>query len=121
MKTTPEDSAAFEGYLRKWQGRLGLQDWRIVMSPVLAKSCMAVTNSWDWKQRQVTCQLGADWKASPVTQHALEQTAVHELLHVLLFELIEAAKNPHTGEDDLASVEHRIINVLEGLLVPEAE
>lgn len=115
----PEDALAFESYIRSWQSRLGLQDWRIVMSPHPAKGAMAEMTKWDWKQRQVTCRLGPDWKATPVTPHSLEQTAVHELLHVLLYELVESAKNPHVTQDDLMSIEHRVVNTLEGLLVPE--
>lgn len=117
--TTPDDAVEFESYLREWQIRLGLQDWRIVMSPVPAKGSMAEMDKWNWPQRQVTCRFGNNWKATPVTPHSLEQTAVHELLHVLLYELIEVAKNNQVSPDDLMSAQHRVINALEGLLVQE--
>lgn len=117
---TPDDVMEFEAQLRRWQAKLGLQDWRIVMSPKPAKGSMAEMANWDWRQRQVTCRLGPDWKSTPVNSHTIEQTAVHELLHVLLFELIEAAKNNQISQDDLGSVEHRVVNTLEGLLVPDS-
>jgi hypothetical protein len=118
---TPDDAMEFERYVKKWQVRLGLQDWRIVMSPKPAKGSLAEMANWDWRQRQVTCRLGPDWKSTPVNSTTLEQTAVHELLHVLLYELIEYAKETRSSPDDLASVEHRVVNTLESILVPGGE
>jgi hypothetical protein len=114
----PAGVAAFERALIAWQDRLGLSDWRIVFSPLRAKNAMAEMSKWNWKQRQVTCRIGLDWKGTPVTQHNIEQTAVHELLHVMLYELIAFSKEATTKDDDLASIEHRVINTLERLLVP---
>jgi hypothetical protein len=56
-----------------------------------------------------------------VNSGTLEQTAVHELLHVLLYPLIEAAKSAQTSDEDLRSIEHGVINALERLLVPHGE
>ena len=118
---TPDDVAEFGRHLREWQIHLGLQDWRVVMSPIPAKKVMAEMDKWDWQQRQVTCRVGLDWKSTPVTSETLAQTAVHELLHVLLYELIEAAKNNQISVEALGSIEHRVINVMERLLVPGGE
>ena len=114
---TPDDAEEFWGYLFKWQGKLSLKNWRIVQSPIETKN-MAEMCNWDWKQRQVTCRLGLNWKSSEITPESLEQTAVHELLHVLLHALIETAKENKT-EDDLIAAEHAVINTLERLLVPD--
>ena len=118
---TPDDVTRFGELLRGWQAKLGLQDWRIVLSPIPAKKSMAEMDKWDWPQRQVTCRVGLDWKSTPVTEGTLEQTAVHELFHVLLYQLIEAARNPQTSDEDLRSIEHSIINKMERLLVPHGE
>jgi hypothetical protein len=118
---TPDDVAEFGRHLREWQVQLGLQDWRIVFSPKEAKGCMASMSDWDWRQRQVTCRLGFDWKATPITTLTKKQTAVHELLHVLLYELITTAQQPGVSEETIASIEHRVINTLERLLVPIEE
>jgi hypothetical protein len=117
-QVTDADATEFAKCLRAWQVKLGLQDWRIVLSPIAAKKSMAEMDKWDWLQRQVTCRLGRDWKSTPVNSTTIEQTAVHELLHVLLFELIETARNPTSSHEDIGSVEHRVINTLEQLLVP---
>jgi hypothetical protein len=118
---TDADVAEYWRHLKAWQIKLGLQDWRIVYSPIPAKKAMAEMDKWDWLQRQVTARVGRDWKSSPINSATLEQTAVHELLHVLLYELVQEAKNPHATEDDLGSKEHRVINALEQLLVPGGE
>ena len=116
---TDDEAATFMRYLRQWQAKLGLQDWRIVLSPRPAKKgVMAEMDKFDWRQRQVTCRLGRDWFATPVTPATLEQTAVHELLHVVFFEMMMKARDPAASDDELASIEHRVINLLENLLVP---
>jgi hypothetical protein len=118
---TDADIEAFRKALDTWQERMGLKDWRIVFSPKRAKNVMAQMDKWNWSQRQVTCRIGLDWMATPVTEVTITQTAVHELLHVLLYELIQSARNPSITDDDLASIEHRVINTLEVLLVPGRE
>lgn len=117
---TPDDVEAFHEALKAWQVRLGLQDWRICFSPIRAKKAMAEMDKWSWEQRQVTCRVGLDWKSSPINAMTIGQTAAHELLHVLLYELIEAAKK-NASDEDLRSIEHRVINTLERLLVPGEE
>jgi len=114
---TPDDEEAFWSALGRWQGELSLTDWRITRSPT-PSAHMAEMHRWDWKQRQVSCRLGLNWKSSPITQTTIEQTAVHELLHVLLYPLIETVRG-NASPDDIASAEHAVINTLERLLVPD--
>lgn len=115
---TPEDGEKFDAYVRKWQGLLNLNDWRIVKSSRSAsKGAMAEVTKRDLKGRLAVYRLGVDFGATPVDEGSLEQTAVHELLHVFLYELLEYAKDPKTTEEDLEGLEHRVVNVLERLLV----
>ena len=116
---TPDDALLFDKYVKQWQRKLNLANWRIVMSPQPARGSMAEVAKFDMPQLQAVIRLGANWKSTPVTPHSLEQTAVHELLHIMLYELIENAKNNAISVDDLHTAQHRIINALEGLLVPE--
>jgi hypothetical protein len=112
---TPEQVKTFWAALDKWQGHLSLTHWRIIKSPHRSKA-MAEMNKWDFGQRQVSCRLGLNWGILPITEQMIEQTAVHELLHVLVAPLIQAAK---AGDDDaVASEEHAVINTLERLLAP---
>ena len=112
---TPEQVKAFWSALDKWQAALSLTHWRIIKSPHRSKN-MAEMSKWDFVQRQVSCRLGVNWGILPITEQMIEQTAVHELLHVLVAPLIQAAK---AGDDDaIASEEHAVINTLERLLAP---
>lgn len=120
-RVTPAASDAFAMLMRKWQGELNLYDWRIERSPKPAgKNSLAEVTSMSLKDRLAIYKLGEDFGDSrPVTEQSLEEIACHEMLHVLLNELIEYAKDPHTKPEDLEAVEHRVINVLVRLLVPE--
>lgn len=118
--TTPDDAEAFWGYLDKWQAKLGLSDWRIIKSRKPSRY-LAEMVEWDWGQRKVTCKFGNNWRKTAITPANLEQTAVHELLHVLLHELIAASKYGGSNDTDLDSIEHAAINRLERLFVPEGD
>lgn len=112
---TPEDAQKFERYMRAWQDKLNLRDWRIVRSNRATRHMSDVKIHLE--DRLAVYRVGTDFGAEPVTEHTLERTAVHELLHVQLAELIDAAEN---GADTI-SAQHRIINTLERLLVPDQD
>lgn len=116
---TDEHAQRFEQFLQKWQDQLNLKDWRINLSPVRHKGVMAVVYKMDFEQRQATIRLGTDFGADTVDDVSLEATALHELLHVFMCEVLELAKEAGTQGDPLRSAEHRVINTLERLLVLE--
>jgi hypothetical protein len=97
-----------------WADVLGLNDWRIVVSEVRASGkVMAECYKIDLEQRSATIRLGKDFGPTmEVTQRNLSDLALHECLHIFLYELIQFAKD-NLSEEDISSVEHRIINVLE--------
>lgn len=116
---SPEQVEYFWTCLFGWQERLGLNDWRITRSPDEPKGRVQCEMAkWDFEQRQVTCRLKHNWFNSNVNETTIEQTAVHELLHVMLANLIETAKVVGTSDADLLYEEHGVINRLEQLLVP---
>lgn len=114
--TTPEHRAAFAGYLGKWQTKLNLHDWRVCHGDKPARGAMADMQI-DVAARLAVWRLGKTFGAEPVTDQALEATAVHELLHVMLAEYTTLVESKATA-DLIESAEHRIINTLERLLVP---
>ncbi len=108
----------FEAFVRKWQRLLNLEDWRVERSSKQAAYNMAELSKLDLQARLATYKLGKDFGAAKVTDQSLESTALHEMLHVLLFELIETAKEAQTvTTDHLQGVEHRVVHVLERLLM----
>ena len=111
----PEAVAKYHGFMRQWQQKLNLQDWRFIFSSRVAKGAMSDMSSV-YADRTATYRLG-NFDGSPMTDHELESTACHEALHTLLDELIEVVK-ASASEDIQMAAQHRIINTLERLLVP---
>jgi hypothetical protein len=113
---TPDDAELFSERVRHWQHVLGLHDWRIAVSPRRAsRKVMAEVAKFDLEQRSASIRLGKDWSGEAVTPEMLDKTALHEVLHVFLHELIEKSK-ANQDEDAIGSAEHRCVNILEVLL-----
>ena len=104
---TPAHVAEFDGYVLKWQRLLNLSDWRIERSARRSKKNMAEVSMNDGA-RLATYRVGVSFGTEDVTSALLESTALHELLHVLLH---DATTDPTEAN------EHRVINVLEKLLM----
>lgn len=112
----PEHLLAFDRYLVKWQALLGLTDWRIVRSPKPTKNMADV--EIHHKDRLARIRVGADFgAATPVTPASIENTVVHELLHVALCELVHRTAYGITDDDAFASAEHRVVNMMAALLL----
>lgn len=117
---TPEAADKFEAYVRKWQALLSLGEWRIKRSlKAPRKGVMAEIKKFDYEQRLASYQIGLHFGAEEVSDETLQATALHEVLHIFLHDLIELAKDEATPEDVLNSQEHRVINVLETLLLKD--
>jgi len=111
---TPQDAEYFAQSVKKWQQLLSLGDWRIEKGVKPAKNAMASVEFND-AARLATYRLG-DWGAEQITPSSLEKTALHELLHIFLHDLMVTATDPKALDDQLEAQEHRIINLLEQLL-----
>lgn len=113
-RPTAEQAAEFDEWVRYWQQVLNLMDWRIERSSKPIKAAMAAMEC-DTQARLGTYQLG-DFGSTPICTESLSMTALHECLHVFLFDLISTAQDKSATPDQLDSVEHRVINVLERAL-----
>ena len=111
---TPEDAQIFAQSVKKWQQVLSLGDWRIEKGSKPAKSAMASVE-FNTAARLATYRLG-DFGAEKITTESLDQTALHELLHVFLHDLMTVAQDPKSSQDEVEMQEHRVINLLEKLL-----
>ena len=111
---TPEDAKLFAQSVRKWQQVLSLGDWRIERGSKPAKAAMASVE-FNAQARLATYRLG-DFGAEKITPESLDQTALHELLHVFLHDLMTVAQDPKSSQDEIEMQEHRVINLLEKLL-----
>jgi hypothetical protein len=113
-----EAASKFAAYVATWREVLSLGDWRVAVSEKRStRKVMAEVVKFDLEQRSATIRLGRDFGAVPVNDETLKETALHEVLHVFLFEVIATAMEEGEDSDRLGSAEHRCINVLEKLLM----
>jgi len=111
---TPEDAKLFAQSVRKWQQVLSLGDWRIEKGSKPAKEAMASVE-FNQTARLATYRLG-DFGAEKITPESLDRTALHELLHIFLYDLMCVATDPKSSDEEIEMQEHRVINLLEQLL-----
>ena len=111
---TPEHAELFAQSVRKWQQVLSLGDWRIEKGSKPAKEAMASVE-FNQTTRLATYRLG-DFGAEKITPESLDKTALHELLHIFLHDLMCVATDPKSSDEEIEMQEHRVINLLENLL-----
>lgn len=111
---TPEDAKIFAQNVKKWQQVLSLGDWRIEKGMKPAKQAMASVE-FNESARLAVYRLG-DFGSEKITSETLDKTALHELLHVFLHDLMMVARDPKSSEEEIETQEHRVINLLENLL-----
>jgi hypothetical protein len=115
---TPQDAEYFAQSVKKWQQVLSLGDWRIEKGIKPAKAAMASVEFND-AARLATYRLG-DFGAEKITPDSLDRTALHELLHIFLHDLMCVATDPKSSDEDIEMQEHRVINLLENLLTKDS-
>ena len=109
-----QDAELFAQSVKKWQQVLSLGDWRIEKGMKPAKQAMASVE-FNQTARLATYRLG-DFGAEKITPESLDKTALHELLHVFLHDLMCVATDPKSSDEEIEMQEHRVINLLENLL-----
>jgi len=102
----------FEKYVRKWQKKFSLDNYRIyVLQGDFTHSAAQVRI--DNSQVMAHVELGKDCEAE-----YLEWAAFHEVSHILLSVISDVHKSPRFFSDEVVnSKEHEIINRLERLLL----
>jgi hypothetical protein len=115
---TSEDAEFFALCVKKWQSILHLGDWRIEKGLKPAKQAMASVE-FNETARLATYRLG-DFGAEKIDHESLNSTALHEVLHVFLHDLMTVAQDPKSSIEEIEKQEHRIINRLEQLLAKDS-
>jgi hypothetical protein len=115
---TQQDAELFYQSVKKWQQVLSLGDWRIEKGTKPAKGAMASVEFTD-NARLAVYRLG-DFGAEKITPESLDKTALHELLHIFLHDLMCVATDPKSSDEDIEMQEHRVINLLENLLTKDS-
>lgn len=109
------DCKLFDASVLKWQKVLNLSDWRIERGSNRADKKNMAEVLFDPDARLATYRIGESFGPVSVSPMTLDATACHEMLHVLLYDLINASADARDG------VEHRVINVLEKILMKAAD
>ncbi len=115
---TQDDAQIFAQSVKKWQQVLSLGDWRIEKGSKPAKQAMASVEFTE-AARLAVYRLG-DFGAEKITPESLDKTALHELLHIFLHDLMMVATDPKSSDEDIEMQEHRVINLLENLLTKDS-
>jgi hypothetical protein len=114
MTPNQDEVEIFAKSIKKWQQVLSLGDWRIEKGTKPAKQAMASVE-FNESARLAVYRLG-DFGAEKITPESLDKTALHELLHIFLHDLMMIATDPKSSDEDIEMQEHRVINLLENLI-----
>jgi hypothetical protein len=104
---TPEQVEEFARLLKVWQERLHLTSWRVAKGRRRPTASLAEVEMFP-DDRLARVHVGRDWGANPGNMEDLEKVVIHELLHILLFDLARLAEYGE-GAPAVAGVEHAII------------
>lgn len=115
MKTTKNGAIAFERACRRWQVTLGLTDWTFSFKTAKADGVHEAEVMYNCETRCAifTYYVGVDDACTPA------RIALHEMLHVLLADMLSiAARRADDNHPDALREEHRVIerllNALDG-------
>jgi hypothetical protein len=109
---TPAHNELFDDRIIYWQKRLGLEDWRVVRS---RRHCPDMASiKVDHQHRLATYSTG-NFGSAEITPESIDSTALHEMLHLLLAELLEMTVESDHAELRMAA-EHRVVITLERIL-----
>jgi hypothetical protein len=111
---TAEQIEFFFKQIKHYQSLLNLNDWRIENSGRAAsRGCLADVGVSPEDQLAVV-SVGNDWGAMPINDKTLRETAAHEVLHVFIRRLVDAAQS--RDPTAIATAEHSVVVVLEKIL-----
>jgi hypothetical protein len=105
----------FDNSMSKWQARLNLSDWRVERSK---KRTKAMASMWFDHGAKLAAYNTGDFGAEEITPASIDETALHEMLHVLLADFAITLANTDNAVLREAA-EHRVVNTLEKLGSPE--
>jgi len=113
---TESEIKEFDRLLRIWQKRLHLMNWRFARGKRRPVSDLADVKCYP-EHRFVRYCIGRDWGNGPPGELEMEKLVVHELMHVRLNQMIDAAIAQRAYDETVQGEEHDVIVVFEEVLV----
>lgn len=114
-KTTKQDYKYFKSRVLHWQKELGQVDWAIHFKHEKLNGMFAETRMANDSHVAVV-SLSSNWEDDVVSDEQLNRTAFHEVLHVVMSDLVSEAKARYAVEYDIDRAEHAVIRILENLV-----
>ena len=121
--TTASDFRLFKLEAMKWRDRFGLTDWRIFFHHEDDDGSDAAF-AWmqcDYGARSANIGLSRDWVGNEVTDDGVRRVAFHEIMHLLLADLVILGQERWSVEGVYSSAEHSVIRRLEEFFYGKGE
>lgn len=115
-KTTDYHYAIFCENVKDWQSKLGLVDWDIQLRHGKTVDALATTNV-NLTGRVATIVFATVWPNDLITDERIKRVAVHEVLHVLLADIVIIGESRYISDSEMEPAEHAVIRRLEKVLV----
>ena len=112
-KTSKEDFAYFQKRCKVYIDALGLKDFKIYYTHDNSLTTSYAHITPDVEAGMATVGLTIDWEHQKVTKAQLDYCAKHEVLHLLLADLVNVGKLRQSTTEDFTRAQHAIIRRLE--------
>ncbi|MBU1235046.1 MAG: hypothetical protein KKC77_19335 [Proteobacteria bacterium] len=110
-KTTKAHFETFKKEAQDWVKVLGLIGWEITYKHEDMPNDLAVCRG-NLGAMAADIVLGKDWDDEPITEDAIVNSAHHEVLELLLFEMAILAESRYCTGQQLETARHRVIQTL---------
>ena len=113
-KTSKADFSYFTRRCRAYLNQLNLGDWK----PIFEHEDHPDAYAWikpDSESKQTQIGLSVHWDTTKVTKEMLDYCARHEVLHLLLADLVAVGKWRQSTDTDFTTAQHAVIRRLENM------
>jgi hypothetical protein len=120
MKTSKADFKYFKARCEYWIDYLGINDWNVNYAHTEKIDARAVFDPMNAGSvgRECYLALAIEWvKDLPINKESLNQTALHEVVHLLLGEFSCIAESRFITKDELHAAEHALVNRIIKVLI----
>lgn len=116
MRTTRKHFEIFEAAVRKWRERLRITGWQVYITHEDVDNAYAQIHT-DYPLRSATVTLSKNWDhILKLTAKNLEETARHEMVHLLTAPLRLLALTRCVSVDEIEGVEEALVCSIEALI-----
>jgi hypothetical protein len=119
MRTSAKDFEKFKRYCAEWAALFGLSDWNIDYAHknknIDGNEYYAVCQAGHGK-RHAWIFLSTEWRGVDITEQKLKTVALHEIIHVLIAALEDAAFERFVSREEFESAREEVTVRLENVI-----